>query len=461
MDNNYDDGNYGYDIFPPNKEQPPKKKKNMKHGFVKGMVFGMATILAVGGISYGSIAIYENINPRTTASISQNATSTAPQSTQVPETSQGNSGDNNGSGSNDKSDSSSGSQNNSGATESSGTSGTTADSSNETIKQNEPGEEMTIPEIAKKLTPSTVGIETKGASSSMDMFGQQQQPTEDTTISSGSGIILTSDGYILTNAHVVEDGTSYTVTLSDGTTHDATLYGMDTVKDLAILKIDATDLTAAEFGNSEKLAVGETVVAIGNPMGVELSGSVTSGLVSALNRTMEIDGTTYKLIQTNASISPGNSGGPLINSSGQVIGINTAKIVATGAEGIGFAMPINDIISDINNLMKNGPELLKSQNLILGFTGQTIDEQTAKYYDIPQGVFVAEVEQGTGAAYAGLQSGDIIVKADGKEITSMDELETIKTNHKAGESMTLTLYRNGQQFEAKVVLSSLTDNNSN
>ena len=316
---------------------------------------------------------------------------------------------------------------------------------------------------ANKILPSIVGIEVTYTTTSNSFFGFGQ-PTTATATATGSGIIISEDGYILTNNHVVDtnsnnsysyydisDATSVKVTLNAGTygndaTFDAKIVGKDSQTDLAVLKIEKTGLTAAEFADSDEAVVGEFVMAVGSPLG--LDATVTSGIISAVNREVESDGNTYVCIQTDAAINSGNSGGALVNSDGKVIGINTLKLSGSGVEGIGFAIPINSTLDIIDDLI----EYSKVIRPYMGFTGMDLDEATAKEYDLVVGAYVRSVEDFSPAQKAGLQAGDVIVKVDGQSITTMDELNDIKNSHKVGDVLTLTVNRNGEEKELKVTL---------
>ena len=306
---------------------------------------------------------------------------------------------------------------------------------------------------ANKILPSIVGIEiTYNVNSSIfSMFGNNSSSTAK---SSGSGIIISEDGYILTNNHVVDsesqntyydisEATSIKVTLSkDNTEYDAKIVGKDSQTDLAVLKIDATGLTAAEFADSDSVKIGEFAMAVGNPL--DLGSTITCGVVSATNRQVQdSDGnTTYTCIQTDAAINSGNSGGALVNSEGKVIGVNT------GVEGIGFAIPINSTKTIINDLITYN----KVRRPYIGVSGRDLDENTAKQHNLVQGVYVVSVEEYSAAEKAGLKSGDIIVKIDNQEIKTMNELNTIKNNHSIGDKVTLSVYRNGDYKDISVTL---------
>ena len=301
--------------------------------------------------------------------------------------------------------------------------------------------EMSDAEVYAANVNSVVSINVTGTSGT-NWFGQPVQ-----TASAGSGFILTSDGYIVTNYHVVGDAQTIQVTLYSGDTYDAQYVGGDEDYDIAVIKIEATGLQAVTLGNSEELNVGDHVLAIGNPLG-ELTFSMSGGMVSSVNRTINVDGTPFNMIQTDTSINPGNSGGPLLNSYGEVVGIVSAKYSSTGSsgesvEGLGFAIPINDVSSMIQDIMTNG---YVSNKAYLGAFIGTLNASLAQQYrfDITEGAFVYSVEEGGPAEQAGLQLGDVITAIDGTEITSMDDLMAAKKAYTAGDTSTLTVYRQGE-----------------
>lgn len=301
--------------------------------------------------------------------------------------------------------------------------------------------------IAQKAGPSIVGV--KINSVSQNLFGALQESDEE-----GSGIIYSEDGYIITNYHVIETAMKNStakvqVTLPNSEEAiDATIVGGDETTDLAVIKVDKTGLAAAEFGVSKDLKVGELAVAIGNPLGQEFAGSVTVGYISALNRKLTTDGRTYKLVQTDAAINPGNSGGALVNSQGQVIGINTVKIGATEVEGIGFAIPSDDAIPIIKELIENK----RIVRPYIGLSGINVDKNTAKLNNISEGIYVAQVLANTPAAQANIQKGDIIVAIESKEVKTMEELNEIKNSKKVGDTITLKIIRAGKEMEVKITL---------
>ena len=309
---------------------------------------------------------------------------------------------------------------------------------------------MSDQDIAAKLTPSVVCIQNYQVTQN---YGFMQTDTSDSSVSpagEGSGIIMSEDGYIITNAHVVEGATSLKVITSDGETYEAQLIGSDTVTDLAVVKIDATGLTAAEFGSSEDLRVADKVMAIGNPGGHELSSSVTIGYVSALNRAIANNTTGYTMeyIQTDAAINPGNSGGALINEYGQVVGINSAKISATGYEGLGFAIPIDTAQPIISDLILYG---YVKDRAVLGISGQFIDSMTGRFYGLPQGEYVAQLNSSEAQA-SGLQVGDVITAIDGQQLDSESTLRSAILSKKPGDTVTLQVYRSSTQQSATVEL---------
>lgn len=320
--------------------------------------------------------------------------------------------------------------------------GTTVNTKYEIEKTDSP-----VVAIAQKAGPSLVGV--KVNSMTQNIFGMLQESD-----SEGSGIIYSEDGYIITNYHVIEEAiknstATVQVTLSDSEEAiDATIVGGDETTDLAVIKVDKTGLTAAEFGVSGDLKVGELAVAIGNPLGQELAGSVTVGYISALNRKLTTDGRTYKLIQTDAAINPGNSGGALVNSQGQVIGINTVKIGATEVEGLGFAIPSDDALPIVKELIENK----KIVRPYIGLSGLNIDQTTAKFNNLQEGIYVAQVLSNTPAAQAGIKKGDIIIGIDGQDVTTMEELNEIKNSKKIGDVVTLKIIRNKEEIEVKVTL---------
>ena len=314
---------------------------------------------------------------------------------------------------------------------------------------------------ANKILPSIVGIQVtyKATSNSFFSFGS---PSTTEATATGSGIIISDDGYIVTNNHVVDSSSSNSsysyYSLSDATsikvklygsdeTYDAKIVGKDSQTDLAVLKIEKTGLTAAEFADSDQAVVGEFAMAVGSPLGLDTT--VTTGIISAVNREVESDGTKYVCIQTDAAINSGNSGGALVNSEGKVIGINTLKLSGSGVEGIGFAIPINSTL-DVISQLKDHNKVLRPY---IGITGLDLDNDTVKRYSLATlGVYVRSVQNFSPAEKAGLQAGDIIIKADDTDIKTMDELNEIKNKHQIGDTMTLKINRNGEEKDITLTL---------
>ena len=336
-----------------------------------------------------------------------------------------------------------------------------------------PKDALTIPEIVSKALPSVVGIsstfeaETGGGMGSywgFNFYGGGYGDQKQQYAASGTGIVMSEDGYIITNAHCIYDAESQykagkavavSVVMGDEneTEYEAQIVGYDLQTDLAVLKIDATGLTPAEFGNSDDLQVGELVVAIGNPLGFELFGTTTCGIVSALNRNVSIDEREMTLIQTDAAINQGNSGGPLLNGYGQVIGINSAKMSSSygtaSVEGLGFAIPISSAKDIINDLIGSGYVTGRPQ---LGITGADVTEADTQRFNLPQGVYVYSVAEGSAAEEAGIRQGDVITEIEGQSISTMDELNEIKNQHNAGETVKLKVFRSGEFYETELTL---------
>ena len=308
---------------------------------------------------------------------------------------------------------------------------------------------MTTSQVSEMVSPSVVVITTEQVVySQWSWYGQNQVES-----GAGSGVIISSDGYILTCAHVVSGASQITVTIGD-TDYTATVVGEDDTSDVAVLKIDATGLTPATVGDSDSLSVGDSVLAVGNPLG-ELGGTVTSGIVSALNRSVTIQGTsstnTMSLIQMDASVSPGNSGGGLFNMNGELIGLVNAKSSSSDAEGLGFAIPINDAIQVAQDLLENG---YVSGRPYMGITYIAVtDAQTAAQFNVnAYGVYVVDVVQGGPADKAGLKTGDRIVSIDGTEIAQKDDLGTLMQQHTAGDTLSITVARDGQMQTVSLTL---------
>ena len=332
---------------------------------------------------------------------------------------------------------------------------------------------MSISDIVKKVAPSVVGVQATfkmpnnyNYNYGFGMFGNGNSGNGDNSGSMtgvGTGIIMREDGYIVTNAHVIYDSeygcgeaTAVEIRMSDEeTTYDAKVVAYDIETDLAVLKVDQTGLTAAEFGDSDQCQVGDAVVAIGNPLGLELQNTVTCGIISALNRKVTINDKTMTLIQTDTAINNGNSGGPLINSSGQVIGINSAKmsssVSSSGAtiEGIGFAIPMTEAREIVDDLINYGYVTGRPQ---LGISCQDVSEAVSQAYNLPIGAYVISVTDGCAAAEAGLQVGDVITAINDNKIETTEELNNYKNEYNAGDTVTLTIVRNGQEQKVSVVL---------
>lgn len=304
---------------------------------------------------------------------------------------------------------------------------------------------LSIKEIAAKASPSVVEINIEGQTTGYGFFGGTY-----TTQAAGSGVIISKDGYIITNNHVVEGATSITVKTSDGTEYAATLVGTDSKSDIGVIKVEADNLTPATIGDSSTISVGDTAVVIGNPLGT-LGGTVTDGIISATDREISINNETMNLIQTNAAINSGNSGGGMFDANGNLIGIVNAKDSGTTSsgttiEGLGFAIPINDAMNIAKQLIESGQV---TDRPTIGVTLQTI---TKDYGNYKAGLYIADVSKGSGAEAAGLQPGDQIVGADGTEIASYTELSKILRNKHVGDILTLTIVRDGEQMDVDVTL---------
>lgn len=313
---------------------------------------------------------------------------------------------------------------------------------------------------ANKILPSIVGIKVEyTVSSNFSIYGMGTAKSEASASASGSGIIISDDGYILTNNHIVatsssesyyqvSDANKVTVTLyNDDTEYEAKIVGKDEQTDLAVIKIEKTGLSKAEFADSDSIKVGEFAMAVGNPLGMQ--SSITCGVVSAVNREVtDSDGKKFTLIQTDAAINSGNSGGALVNGEGKVIGINTLKLSGTGIEGMGFAIPINSTTDITSQLIQYS----KVKRPYIGISGVDLDEKTAKVYNLVVGVYVKSIEDFSAAEKAGVKVGDVIVEADGKKITSMNELNEIKNSHKIGDELKIKVNRNNKTEELTLTL---------
>lgn len=308
--------------------------------------------------------------------------------------------------------------------------------------------------VANKVLPSIVGITVEYSVNSIFMSQSTTAKAE------GSGIIISDDGYILTNNHVINsnsassyyeigEATKVEVYLyNDQNPHTATVVGTDEETDLAVIKIDGENLTAIELADSDTVQVGEFVMAVGNPLGMK--SSVTTGIVSAINREVtDSDGKTYKLIQTDAAINSGNSGGALVNSEGKLIGINTLKVSEAGVEGMGFAIPVNSAEPIYQQLIQYN----KVKRPFIGISGREITENLAKRYNLVEGIYVTSISEFSGAEKAGIKIGDVIIKADGQNVKTMNELNAIKNTHQIGDEMSITINRDGKEKEVKIKLS--------
>ena len=314
------------------------------------------------------------------------------------------------------------------------------------------GSELTVAQIVDKNENAVVEIVVSGTA--QNMWGQMQLVQ-----GAGSGVIVKNDGYIATNYHVIQGASKVEVTLHNGETYPARIIGSDPTNDIAVIKIDAKDLTTATIGDSSTVDVGDLAVAIGNPLG-QLGGTATTGIISALDRTLDVEGTTLTLLQTDAAINGGNSGGGLFNSKGELIGIVESKASAVGVEGLAFALPINNVSGIINDLIENGGSAQATAGTpAVGIVISEVSEDNAQYYGLESaGVYIAQVT-GENAQKAGFQEMDRIVSFNGKEISSSNEFITLVRKCKVGDTVTVVVSRNGQEIEIKTVLEELQTNN--
>ncbi len=442
----------GSDGKPPKKQK--KQKKQKKHTALKVIGFIVAMVIVAGA----SIGIYEGV--RTT----MEADDADDDDTKVVETVEKSSGDSD----NNNSD----------------TSSTSAAGGDSWIELAAGEDALSVSEIVEKVTPSVVGVtalfvtEVTNDNTYGDYFGWffdygyggEGNTTTQQATGVGTGIIMSEDGYIVTNAHVIYDdeygygeAQAVQIQMSDEETiYDADIVAYDQEADIAVLHIDADGLVAAEFGDSSELKVGDMVVAIGNPLGLEFQNTVTCGIVSALNRQVTINDNTMTLIQTDTAINSGNSGGPLINSAGQVIGINSAKMSSSyssssaSIEGIGFAIPMTEASIIINDLISYGYVTGRPQ---LGITCQDVSASVSQAYNIPIGAYIISVTEGGAADQAGLQPADVIIAIEGTEIETTEELNNIKNEYNAGDTVVLTVVRAGEELEIPVVLEEVTADN--
>ena len=441
-------GGYSYVNYysDPNGGDPNKKPKK-KHTGLKVAAFVLAMVLVSGG----SIGVYEGIR----SSNADNSSSiVASNDSSAAESSTGDS-----------------------------SSSKKSDSSQSWIQLASTNGSMSVADIVKKVTPSVVGVQSTFSSSNGSNnntmngyggffgYGSQGNSGSQGMTGVGTGIIMSKDGYIVTNAHVIYDdehgygeASSVQIQMSDEeTTYDARIVAYDKEADIAVLKIDADNLTAAEFGDSSSCEVGEMVVAIGNPLGLQFQNTVTCGIISALDRKVTINDNTMTLIQTDTAINNGNSGGPLINSSGQVIGINSAKMSSTYSgeatvEGIGFAIPMSEAKSIVDDLINYGYVTGRPQ---LGISCQDVTEAVSQAYNIPVGAYIFSVTAGGAADQAGLQPGDVITGIQDQTISTTEELNAVKNQYKAGDTITLTYVRAGETKKVDVTLAEVqqTENN--
>lgn len=441
-------GGYSYVNYysDPNGGDPNKKPKK-KHTGLKVAAFVLAMVLVSGG----SIGVYEGIR----SSNADNSSSiVASNDSSAAESSTGDS-----------------------------SSSKKSDSSQSWIQLASTNGSMSVADIVKKVTPSVVGVQSTFSSSNGSNnnpmngyggffgYGSQGNNGSQGMTGVGTGIIMSKDGYIVTNAHVIYDdeygygeASSVQIQMSDEeTTYDARIVSYDKEADIAVLKIDADNLTPAEFGDSSSCEVGEMVVAIGNPLGLQFQNTVTCGIISALDRKVTINDNTMTLIQTDTAINNGNSGGPLINSSGQVIGINSAKMSSTYSgeatvEGIGFAIPMSEAKSIVDDLINYGYVTGRPQ---LGISCQDVTEAVSQAYNIPVGAYIFSVTAGGAADQAGLQPGDVITGIQDQTISTTEELNAVKNQYKAGDTITLTYVRAGETKKVDVTLAEVqqTENN--
>ena len=328
-----------------------------------------------------------------------------------------------------------------------------------------------LPDIVDNIMPSVVGVSAtfEYTVQSYDFFGWGSgDSTSREMVGRGTGIILSDDGYIVTNAHCIYDDSSQyhagealdvSVRFSDNTDHKAKIIAYDTDTDIAVIKVDETGLTPATFGNSDDLRVGELVIAVGNPLGFDLFGSVTSGIVSALNRHISVNEKDMNLLQTDAAINEGNSGGPLLNSCGQVIGINSAKMSSSygnaSVEGLGFAIPISDAKEIIDDLINYNYVTGRPK---LGISSVDVTEADSRRFGAPMGAYVINVEEGSAADLAGIKVRDIIIDVEGETVSSTSQLNTLKNKYKAGDKIKVKVNRNGEDITLEVTLQEDTSN---
>ncbi len=301
-----------------------------------------------------------------------------------------------------------------------------------------------IADIAEIVVPTVVGVTNYGEVS--DIFGQSKTAKQ----AAGSGVIIRSDGTIVTNFHVIAGASKITVTLSDGKNHDAKVIGYDQASDLAVIKIDGKDLPAIAIGDSGKLRVGDLAVAVGNPLGENFSQTVTDGIISGINRKLEMGNQTFNLIQTNCAINSGNSGGALVNGRGELIGINSVKIQAQGVEGLGFAIPINNVMTIVKEIEKNGIE----EKPFVGISGYSLTPEMAAQLHIEQdsGLIVMQIVKDGPADQAGIRPGDIITEVDGQEVKSFEDMSKLLTEKKIGDKIVVGVQREQEKLDVQLTL---------
>lgn len=299
------------------------------------------------------------------------------------------------------------------------------------------GEELSLQDIYDKINPAVVGITT--------YIGGERY-------SWGTGVVFTRDGYIVTNTHILQGTEAATVTFASGDSYDALLVGADGTSDIAVLKIDGVSFPCAQFGTSDSLRVGDMAVAIGNPLGEDYAGTMTNGIISAIDRNVVYNGHSMTLLQTNAALNEGNSGGPMVNAYGQVVGITNMKIMSmyySAVEGIGFAIPSSVVKEIADQLLEKG---FVSGEATIGITAGSVSREAQMLYDLPDGVYVASVDENSDAYAKGLQVGDIILKVNGETVTTVTEVNLLKDGLSVGDSLTLTVYRDGKTFDMEIRL---------
>jgi serine protease Do len=299
------------------------------------------------------------------------------------------------------------------------------------------GDELSLQEIYEKVSPAVVGITTY-------LDGEKYKW--------GTGVVFTSNGYVITNTHILEGGDSVTVTFTDGTEQEALVIGADSTSDIAVLYLGGSGYAYATFGDSDSLRVGDTAIAIGNPLGAAYSGTMTNGIISAINRNVRYNSHNMTLLQTNAALNEGNSGGPLVNAYGQVVGITNMKIMSsyyTTVEGIGFAIPSTVVKQIADQLIATGDV---SGYPAIGIVAGAISTEAMELYDLPSGVYVSSVSDGSDAQAKGMQEGDIILAVNGQSVTTVTEVNAIKDQFSVGDTLTLTIYRDGETFDLDIIL---------